>query len=116
MRTMKNRTTWWEVADFVLRFLYQLREARAELPGLTVRYEELTENPAAVCQGICDFLGVDWEPSMLDYGAADRGPRALGFGDMGPKVASGRIQPGRPLTAAADVPSVFRPICADLGY
>jgi Sulfotransferase family len=104
------------LTDFVLRYFYLLREARAELPGLTVRYEDLTAEPEKVCRGICEFLSLDWQPDMLDYGATDHGPLAPGSGDMSAKLRSGRVQPGRPLPAEDDIPQTFRPICAELGY
>lgn len=107
---------WSSVVDFYLRYLYLLREARAELPGLTVRYEQLTEEPEKVCRGICEFLGVDWVPSMLEYGSADHGEHVPGAGDSSEKLRSGRLQPGRPLPASDAIPSVFRPICRDFGY
>jgi hypothetical protein len=108
--------SWATLSDLYLRYFYLLREARAELPGLTVRYEDLTANPEEVCRGICEYLQVDWESGMLDYGAVDHGPLAAGFGDMSAKQRSGRLQAGRPLPPEKDIPFTFRPICADLGY
>ncbi|MPZ27506.1 MAG: sulfotransferase [Micromonosporaceae bacterium] len=107
---------WSARTDFYLRFLYLLREARNELPGLTVRYEDLTSELEKVCRQICDFLRVGWESAMLDYGIADHGRLAPGSGNMGAKLRSGRLQPGRPLPSGKEVPQTFRPICADLGY
>lgn len=34
---------------------------------LTIRYEDLIHDPCATLQAICRFIGVDYEPSMLDY-------------------------------------------------
>ncbi|MGH2952303.1 MAG: sulfotransferase family protein, partial [Solirubrobacterales bacterium] len=50
----------------VLKFARVLDEARAELPGPTVRYEDLTTRPAEVISELCAFLDVPWEPEMLD--------------------------------------------------
>lgn len=33
---------------------------------LVVRYEELVSNPATVTKQVCDFLGLDWNPHLLD--------------------------------------------------
>ncbi|MGH3679208.1 MAG: sulfotransferase family protein [Natronosporangium sp.] len=104
---------WGARVDFYLRFLYLLREARNELPGLTVRYEDLTAEPERVCRAICEFLELDWEPKMLEYGHR---PVVAGMGDSSAKLRSGRLQPGRPLPPADEIPLPFRPICAALGY
>jgi hypothetical protein len=32
-----------------------------------VRYEEMTRNPAQVIQGLCDFLGIEFVPAMLEF-------------------------------------------------
>jgi hypothetical protein len=104
------------LADLYLRYLYLLRDARAELPGLTVRYEDLTSEPGRVCRAICEFLHLPWEPSMLDYGRADHGRLVAGAGDLSAKLRSGRLQPGRPLPSEGDIPLPFRPICVELGY
>ena len=64
-----------------LTFMTAVEEARQALPGLTVRYEDLTEDPEAVTRQICEFLGVPWEPGMLDYGVQD--PRRLRQGPWG---------------------------------
>ena len=34
---------------------------------LTIRYEDLVNDPSATLQTICHFIGVDYEASMLDY-------------------------------------------------
>lgn len=116
MTAAGSAMSWSALTDFYLRYFYLLREARAELAGLTVRYEDLTAEPERVCQAICEFLHLDWEPSMLDYGATDHGPLVPGSGDMSAKLVSGRLQPGRPLPSEADIPLTFRPICAEFGY
>lgn len=108
--------SWSALSDFYLRYLYQLRDARAELPGLTVRYEDLTAEPGRVCREICEYLQLPWEPRMLDYGSANHGPLAPGAGDLGVKLRSGQLQPGRPLPSDDDIPQPFRPICVEFGY
>jgi hypothetical protein len=32
-----------------------------------VRYEDLLDDPAAVCRGLCEFIGVEYDPAMLTY-------------------------------------------------
>jgi amino acid adenylation domain-containing protein len=40
---------------------------------LTIRFEELVRRPEAVLRGLCDFLGLDYEPAMADpYRDQDR--------------------------------------------
>lgn len=105
--------SWGAKADYYLRYLYLLREARAELQGLTIRYEDLTADPETVCRGICEYLGVGWEPNILDYGHR---PIVPGSGDMSAKLRSGTLQPGRSMPSDDDIPLPFRPMCVEFGY
>ncbi|MFF0723416.1 sulfotransferase family protein [Streptomyces sp. NPDC004134] len=81
----------------VLEYAEALEAARTELgaAGHVLRYEELTAEPAATTRGICDFLGVEWAPGMLDYGAHDHGTFRPHMGDWSSNIKSGRIQPAR---------------------
>jgi hypothetical protein len=58
-----------------------LRPSR--VPQLRVRYENLVQEPEPNAQEICLFLGLEFEPTMVDYGAAPdaRGESARGLGD-----------------------------------
>jgi hypothetical protein len=96
--------------------LDRLDEARRALQGMTVRYEDLTADPAAATQAVCRFLGVPWEESMLAYGTADHGPFRRDIGDFAGKIASGRVQAGRPLPPHAAVPADLRERCRRWGY
>ncbi|OLT10851.1 hypothetical protein BJF79_25515 [Actinomadura sp. CNU-125] len=100
--------------DDIVRYTDALEEARRELPGLTVRYEELTREPAAVVKGICDFLDVPWEENMLDYGRSGTESFEPGLGDWMEKIRSGVIQPAVDVTR--QVPEQLKPICAAWGY
>ena len=80
-----------EVAGYARR----LDAARRALPCLTIRYEDLTSDPAAVTQLVCAHLGVGWEPTMLDYGRFDHGTFRPFAGDWSEKIRSGSIQPAR---------------------
>ncbi|HEY8123059.1 MAG TPA: sulfotransferase [Myxococcota bacterium] len=53
------------------------------VPLLHVRYEALVREPEQQLGAICKFLGVDFEPRMIDYGAAEgvARPVASGLGD-----------------------------------
>ncbi|MGP3971194.1 sulfotransferase family protein [Streptomyces sp. 6N223] len=100
----------------ILRYAQTLETARQTLPGLTVRYEDMTEDPKAQTQRICEFLGLDWEPEMVDYGRNDHGPYVMGFGDWKEKIKTGTIQPGRGLPAPEEVPHELRDMCRTWGY
>lgn len=92
-------------------------EARAALPGITVSYEELTDNPERVVRGICDYLGVTFEPNMLDYRrSAHTGDFRRGLGDWNAKIKSGVIHAASPMPEAVDIPSELREACIKLGY
>ncbi|MEO3785433.1 sulfotransferase [Actinocorallia sp. B10E7] len=104
------------VVKEVLEYLVGVETARQSLEGLTVRYEDLTADPADVTKKICAYLGVPWEPSMLDYGSHDHGPIKPVFGDWSANIKSGKIQPARPLPRFEDVPEDLREITRLWGY
>lgn len=99
-----------------LVYMNRLEEARSELPGLTVRYEELTADPRGVTRRLCEFLGVDWEPEMLEYGEFAHGAFSAGLGDWTDKIRTGQVQAGRPLPAPEEIPEALRDICVRWGY
>ncbi|MGH8900029.1 MAG: sulfotransferase family protein [Egibacteraceae bacterium] len=103
----------------VLKYAHAMDEARAELAGPTVRYEDLTTHPEEVISQLCTFLDVPWEPEMLDYGRFDHGPFdhgpfAPGLGDWSENIHSGRIQPPRPMSTK--IPEALEPCCTSWGY
>ncbi|MGH3342852.1 MAG: sulfotransferase family protein [Carbonactinosporaceae bacterium] len=111
----KDRAWCLQLTDSFLRILHLLHAAREELPGLTVRYEDLTADPAQTCAAICEFLGLEWEPTMLDYSAVDHG-QAVGSGDFSENLRSGRIRANRQVPTEKDVPLPLRAIARNLGY
>ena len=58
-----------------------LREAPA--PLIHIRYEQLVNDPEVHVRRICEFLGIGFEPGMVDYGdqAGGRVKAARGLGD-----------------------------------
>jgi hypothetical protein len=72
----------------VARFL---RERRVRLHHL--RYEDLVRDPAAEGERLCAFLGVAWEPGLVEYGR--EGPATVGRG-LGDPITVAREQ--RPTT------------------
>lgn len=100
----------------VLRYGEALEEARCAYDGLTVRYEDLATDTRAVTQRLCSFLGVGWEPQMLDYGRFDHGRYRPGLGDWKDKIKSGRVQPPAPLPASEDVPPALHRLSEAWGY
>lgn len=58
-----------------------LREQSA--PFHRVRYENLVQEPEENARQICEFLGIEFEPDMVDYGSAPnaRGESTRGLGD-----------------------------------
>ena len=97
-----------------LRYMNVVEEARSALPGFTVRYEELTAEPERVVRKLCEFLGLAFEPGMLEYGAFGHAGFTPGLGDSSLNIRSGRIQPRAPLPE--EIPSVLAEICAAWGY
>jgi hypothetical protein len=100
----------------VLNYGNALEDARRSLEGLTVRYEELTADPEGTLQSVCSFIGVDFEPQMLDYGQFEHGGYKHGLGDRKGKIKSGRIQEPAPLPSPDQIPEVLRPLAEAWGY
>ena len=94
----------------------QLNASRAALPGLTVRYEDLTTNPQEVMQAICRYLGVAWEPAMLDYDTRRGSEILYGLGDHSETIRAGRVQAARRLPEASEVPDALRTLTEQWGY
>jgi hypothetical protein len=99
-----------------LNYMEYLEKARNKRAGLTIRYEDLTGEPVKQTQLICEFLGLEWEPGMLEYGKQDHGDFKKGIGDWKDKIKTGTIQPGRPLPDITDVPVELRPMVERWGY
>ncbi|GAA2329636.1 sulfotransferase [Streptomyces kunmingensis] len=112
-----QKRTYEEACADALRYMTAVDHARKGLPGgHTLRYEELTEDPEKKLRGLCDFLGVDFEPSMLEYGARDDTQIQKGLGDWRDKIRTGSVQRGRPLPSDDEIPELLRPMCKAWGY
>jgi hypothetical protein len=103
-----------ENVDLIRRYCEALERARQTYGGLTVRYEELTADPYSVTQRLCEFLGVEREPGMLEYGNFDHGPYRSGLGDPAEKIRTGRVQP--PELPPELVPEPLLKMCLTWGY
>ncbi|TMS00644.1 sulfotransferase family protein [Nonomuraea basaltis] len=104
-----DKRTPAEAAADALRYMKAVERARSALPGLTVRYEELTAEPDKILRGICEFLGLAWAPEMLAFGTPDVVTK--GLGDWKDKIRSGSVQPGRDLPRPEEVPESLRNMC-----
>ena len=103
-------------ARMVLRYGNAIEQARAAHPGVTVRYEELTADPHDATQRLCAFLGVAWEPEMLDYGRFDHGRMKPGLGDWKAKIKSGEVQQAEPPPPAEEIHPSLHELCVAWGY
>ncbi|MHB9758213.1 sulfotransferase family protein [Streptomyces sp. BYX5S] len=112
-----DKRTYDEACVDALRYMKAVDHARKGLTGgHTVRYEELTADPEARLRALCTFLGVDFEPSMLEYGERDESQVQKGLGDWRDKIRSGSVQAGRALPKDDEIPEVLRPMCEAWGY
>ncbi|WP_329120700.1 sulfotransferase family protein [Streptomyces sp. NBC_01465] len=100
----------------VKSYVDAVEDARTHLPGLTVRYEDLTGDAEAKTREICTFLGVEWDARMLNYGKQDHGPFKAYIGDWSDNIKSGSVQQARALPAAEEVPDDLRDIAHTWGY
>jgi Sulfotransferase family len=100
--------------DLIRRYCEALEAARRAYTGFEVRYEELTEEPERVLRGVCAFLGVRFEPAMLDYGQFKHGPYRAGLGDWKDKIKSGRVQRAEP--PPDELPEPLRELARAWGY
>ncbi len=101
----------------VLRYLDAVEKARAaEEDGCTVRYEDITADPEREMRRLCAFLGIDYEPAMLEYGTKSGGELVRGLGDWRDNIRTGTVQPGRPLPRPEEICERLRPTCEAWGY
>ena len=100
--------------ELIRRYCEALEHARETYPGVTIRYEELTSDPAPTMRRVCEHLEVPWEPGMLDYGAQEHGRFRVGLGDFKDKIKSGAVQPPEP--PPDEIPEPLVPIAATWGY
>jgi hypothetical protein len=103
-------------ATIVARYCNAVEQARLTHGGITVRYEDLAADPAAVTRRVCHFLGVPWEERMLDYGNFAHGHFKAGLGDWSEKIKSGRVQAPEPPPPADEIPPELVDLCRAWGY
>ncbi|MGW7281328.1 sulfotransferase family protein [Streptomyces sp. NPDC054844] len=101
----------------VLRYMTAVEEARtADADGFCVRYEDITDDPGREMRRLCEFLGVDYAPAMLNYGRKTGRELVRGLGDWRENIRTGTVQPGRALPKEDEIPERLRPMCAAWGY
>jgi hypothetical protein len=109
-----DKRTPEEAALDALRYMKAVQKARSALPGLTVRYEDLSAEPERVTREICAFLGLEWDPGMLSYG--EQRVLEKGLGDWRDKIRTGTVQPARELPSPDEIPDPLKPISRTWGY
>ncbi|MGW7045873.1 sulfotransferase family protein [Streptomyces avermitilis] len=112
-----DKRTYDEAAADALRYMKAVDNARKGITGgHTVRYEDITAGPEQELRRLCVFLGIDFEPTMLEYGRKDDSQVVKGLGDWRDKIRSGSVQAGRSLPAEDEIPELLRPMCKAWGY
>jgi hypothetical protein len=102
--------------EMVRRYVQALEDARAAHPGHTIRYEDLASDPEGETRKVCEYLGVEWEPAMLDYGRFDHGRFRSGLGDWSQNIKSGSVQRPSSLPSIEETPEALRHIAEAWGY
>jgi hypothetical protein len=104
------------IVGTVLPYMNAVEEARMHRDGLVVRYEDITVDPEREMRRICEFIGVDYEPAMVDYGTADHGSFKAGLGDWSDRIRSGKVQPIDRLPSRDEIPAGLVDISDTWGY
>jgi hypothetical protein len=81
-----------------------------------ITYEELTAEPERITRGLCAYLGLPWESTMLDYGDQDHGTFRPQLGDWSGTIRSGRIQPARQAPSDVELPPRLAELAQAWGY
>jgi hypothetical protein len=115
---LRARSEWTrdQAAEDVLRYMVAVEEARSERGGLTLKYEDVTTEPEREMRRVCEFLGVSWEPAMLDYGQGSHGKFRAGLGDWSPQIKSGKVQPVERVPTVEETPAALVDIARQWGY
>ncbi|MGC1852029.1 MAG: sulfotransferase [Solirubrobacterales bacterium] len=75
-----------DIAGVAEEWVQTLTSARRQAEHLSfyteVRYEELVRDPISALKRICEFLELEWEPTMLDYHRDSAGRLAAELGDV----------------------------------
>lgn len=100
----------------LLRYMVAIENARSQQEGLTVRYEDITRFPEQEVKRLCDFIGVEPEPAMIEYGESGHGSFGRGIGDWSERLQSGRVQPPLPVPAPSEIPARLLDIAKQWGY
>ncbi|MFD7433693.1 sulfotransferase family protein [Streptomyces sp. NPDC059861] len=100
----------------VLDYAEKLEEARQNLDAHVITYEDLTAEPERATRGVCEYLGVEWESGMLDYGSRDHGRFRPQLGDWSSTIKSGRIQPAREADPSTRLPPRLAELANAWGY
>ena len=100
--------------DRIRQYCEALEAAREKYDGLTVKYEDVTQDPAEATQRICEFLGVQWEHEMIEYGKFEHGPYKPALGDWSENIKSGQVQ--KPKPPPTEIPEPLRAVSAAWGY
>lgn len=105
-----------QVAGELKRYMDAVEQARSKHGGLSVRYEDLTADPARELRRTCEFLNIPYEPAMIDYRVEEITHFRPGLGDWSRWIRSGRVRPAKPLPPAEQIPTALVPIARQWGY
>ena len=114
----KARKEWPrdKVGQDVKRYMVAVQDARSQVEGLTVRYEDITRSPERELTRICEFVGVEYEPSMVDYAGGEHGRFKPGLGDWSKTIKSGVVQPVERMPDEKEIPATLLEVSKQWGY
>lgn len=87
---------------------------RAPERFLRLRYEDLTADPEGALKGVCDFLGIAFDPAMLRFHEAHRGETRSWHAGLAAPVDAAQVEKWRTAMPPARL-AVAERICGALG-
>lgn len=105
-----------QVGEDVKRYMVAVEEARSRRGGLTVKYEDVTLHPEREMRRICEFVGLPYEPAMVDYSSGEHGSFKAGLGDWSKNIKSGKIQPVERMPEPDEIPATLLEVSKQWGY
>jgi hypothetical protein len=105
-----------ELLARVAKYAGAVQDARRTVSGHTIRYEDLVTDPEGQIRRVCEHLGIEFEPAMIEYGERHHGTIKAGLGDWTELIRTGRVQPPRQIDPGAELSDELTALARAWGY